>query len=203
MIILSILIPTIPERGEMFTKLYNEVHRQIAYMDTTHPSLGHIQVLIDDSPKFLEGGLSIGKKREVLVKRAEGKYLCFLDDDDNISPSYVETLVRMCCFNADVVTFRNITKLDPFWTIVDMRIGYGNDQVTPEYIVRRRPWHICPVRSEFAKKYTFQDINYGEDYNWMEKVLTHCTTESHTEQVIHEYRHSSKTSEADKITNHA
>lgn len=201
MVILSILIPTTPDRHEMFTTLFNEVHRQIAYMQTVHPSLGHVEVLVDDSKRFLDGGLSIGKKREVLVKRAEGKYLCFLDSDDWISPNYVETLVRLCQRDADVCTFRNITKTETFWCVVDMGFYYPNDQANPNLTVRRRPWHICPVRSSFAKLYDFEDSNYSEDFTWMEKVLSHCTTEAKSESIIHEYRHG-KHSEADKIMNH-
>jgi len=202
MIILSILIPTIPERSEMCVKLYNEVHRQITYMDKVHPTLGKIEVLIDETKKFLDGGLSIGKKRESLVKRAEGKYLCFLDDDESIAPNYVETLVRLCQFNADVCTFRNISKFDTYWSIVDMSLYFQNDDATPRFIVRRKPWHICPVRSIYAKIHNFEDSNYGEDFNWMAKVLEHCTTEEKTQSVIHQYNHSSKTSEADRITLH-
>jgi glycosyltransferase involved in cell wall biosynthesis len=201
MIILSILIPTIPERGNMFTELFNKVHRQIEYMDTFHHTLGKIEVLIDDSPRFLEGGLSIGKKREALVKRAEGKYLCFLDDDEDIANNYVETLVRLCQRDADVCTFRNISKTDTYWMVVDMGLHYPNDQASPMFTVRRSPWHICPVRSYFAKLHKFEDKSYGEDYDWMRKVLEHCTTEAKSDAVIHEYRHG-KHSEADKITAH-
>lgn len=200
--ILSILMATTPDRNEMFTKLYNEVHRQISYMDTVHSTLGKIEVLVDDSKRFLEGGLSIGKKREALLKRAEGKYICYLDSDESIAPNYVETLVRLCQFNADVCTFRNISKFDTYWCIVDMSLKYSNDQASPDFIVRRKPWHINPVRSSFAKLYPFEDISYGEDFNWMEKVLTHCTTEAKSESIIHQYNHSKHTSEADKITNH-
>lgn len=202
MIVLSILIPTTPDRHEMFTALFNEVHRQIGYMQTVHPSLGKIEVLVDDSKRFLDGGLSIGKKREALVKRAEGKYLCFLDSDDWIAPNYVETLVRLCQRDADVCTFRNITKTDTFWCVVDMGFHYPNDQANPNLTVRRRPWHICPVRSSFARKYDFEDSNYSEDFTWMEKVLSHCTTEAKSEAIIHEYRHG-KHSESDKIMKHA
>lgn len=200
--ILSILIPTIPDRVEMFTKLFNELHRQLEYIQTFHPSLGRVEVLIDHSKKFLEGGPSIGKKREALVKRATGKYLCFLDDDESIAPNYLETLLRLCQRDADVCTFRNISKMDNYWMIVDMGLHYPNDQANPLFIVRRRPWHICPVRSIFAKLYDFEDISYGEDFVWMEKVLTHCLTEAKSEAIIHGYNHSSKVSEADKITNH-
>lgn len=203
MIILSILIPTTPDRHEMFTTLFNEVHRQVAYMDTVHPSLGMIEVLVDDSKRFLDGGLSIGKKRQGLVRRSEGKYLCFLDSDDWISPNYVETLVRLCHHDRDVVTFWNMTKTDYYWMIVQMGLNYPNDQATPSYAIRRKPFHICPVRTQFAKMYDFEDINNEEDWKWMEQVLTHCTTEAKSESIIHEYRHSKSISESHKIMNHA
>lgn len=202
MVILSILIPTTPDRHSMFVKLFDEVYRQIGYMQTVHPSLGKIEVLVDDSRRFLDGGLSIGKKREALVKRAEGKYLCFLDSDDWISPNYVETLVRLCQRDADVCTFRNISRMENYWCLVDMGLHYPNDQASPMITVRRNPWHICPVRSSFAKMHSFPDTNYSEDFEWMGKVLSHCTTEAKSESIIHEYRHG-KHSEADKIMNYA
>lgn len=198
--ILSILIPTIPGRKEMFHKLVHELDQQCGILAEAHPTLGFVSLHFEGGQPFLNGGLSIGKKRQALVKEAIGKYLCFLDDDENIAPNYVETLVRLCQHNADVVTFRNLTTTDHYWTIVDMSLNYKvNDQASPNFITRRRPWHICPVKSEFAKLYPFEDINYGEDYDWMSKVLTHCTTEVHTDAVLHMYRHSSIKSESDKI----
>lgn len=170
-------------------------------MHKQHPTLGYVEVLVDDSPGYLDGGLSIGKKREGLVKRAEGRYLAFLDDDDSVSPNYIETLVRLCHHGRDVCTFRNISKLETFWMIVDMGLNYPNDQATPMYTVRRRPWHINPVKSEFAKEFQFDNSNYGEDWSWFEKVLTRCTSEAKTESIIHQYHHG-KHSEADKIVNH-
>lgn len=199
--ILSILMCTIPQRSEMFGSIYNEVMRQVGYMQTVHPSLGRIEVLADSSPKFLEGGPSIGSKREALVKRAAGKYLCFLDDDEHIAPNYVEVLVRLCAKDCDVCTFKNLTKTDTYWTIIDMSLNYHvDDQANPNYTTRRRPWHVCPVKSVYAKMIHFPDTNYGEDAAWMNKVLEFCTTEAKSEAVIHQYNHSSKVSEADKIT---
>lgn len=200
MIILSILIPTTPERQEMFTRLYNEVYKQITYVHTTHPSLGRVEVLVDDSPRFLDGGLSVGKKREALVKRAEGKYLCFLDSDESVSPDYVETLVRLCIKDQDVCTFKAMVSMSSFWALVDMRLFYKvNDQINPDYIVRRPPWHICPVRSVFAKLVDFSDKNNAEDFEWMEKVLTYCVSEAHTERILFKYTHGDH-SEVDEIT---
>lgn len=203
MIILSVLVPSVPNHSHLLNDLKNELLNQIRSLHAVHPTLGRVEIIVDDSARFLDGGLSIGKKRESLVKRAEGKYLCFCDVDDWVSPNYIEALVRLCQRDADVVTFRNITKLDSYWMVVDMSIHYQNDQANPNFMIRRKPWTICPIRSSFAKAFPFPDTNYSEDSVWIDNVLTMCTTEAHTEQILHEYRHSSKTSEADKITNHA
>lgn len=200
-LMLSILIPTTPDRDYLFYPLYDELNRQIHDLHKVHEMLGKVEILVDSSRRFLEGGLSIGKKREALVNRANGKYLCFLDSDEWIAPNYVETLVRLCNRNKDVVTFRNLTKNDFYWTIVDMSLEFSNQEATPDGIVNRKPWHISPVRSVFAKMYEFTDTNYGEDWSWMEKVLKHCETEAKTNQILHTYNHSSKVSESDKIIN--
>jgi hypothetical protein len=202
-IILSILIPTIPEREDMLSNLLHNLLLQIDDLSTWHPTLGEVQLHFDDRASFLNGGPSIGEKRHWLVCHAKGKYLCFLDDDEDIAPNYIETLVRLCQNNSDVVTFRSLAKNDFYWTIIDMSLQNKlNEEANPDRIIKRPPWHVCPVKSEYAKQYNFEDLNYGEDWNWFEKVLRHCRTESHTDAVLHCYQHSSKHSEADKITNH-
>lgn len=198
---LSILIPTTIDRAEMFKRLWDELHRQAWECYKLHESLGNVEVLFDDSKPFLEGGLSIGKKREALVQLTSGKYLCFVDSDDWIAPNYIESLLRLCQHNTDIVSFRNISKFENYWCVVDQSIYFTNDGASPNYIVRRKPAHICPVRSEFAKLYAFDDSNYGEDASWMDKVLRHCTTEIKTDQILHEYRHGAH-SESDKIMKH-
>lgn len=200
MIILSILMPTIPERLKKFNKLFTKVATQVYDLHKTHPTLGEVSLSYNDKEKYLNGGPSIGWKRQELVDTADGKFLCFLDDDEDIAPNYVETLVRLCQSDPDVVTFRNLTKTDFYWTMVDMSLkNPTNEEATPDRIVKRLPWHVCPVKSEYAKRYKFDDSNYGEDWKWFEQVLTHCKTEAHTDAILHQYNHSAKHSEADKI----
>lgn len=199
MIQLSILIPTVPERDKIFSALADELMDQVLRVFTDHGMLGKAEILKDDRPLFLNGGPSIGAKRGSLVKRALGKYLCFLDDDEEVSPNYVETLLRLCLQDQDVCTFRAMAKLQNFWALIDMRLMYKvNDQINPDYTVRRPPWHICPVRSAYAKSFEFKDINNAEDFEWMERVLSLCTSEAHTDQILFCYNHGPH-SEADKI----
>lgn len=197
--LLSILIPTIPERHERFTKLYNEVMRQKTLFDSFHDTIGLVEVVVDSSPRFLDGGLSIGKKREALVKKAQAKYLCFLDDDDSIAPNYLESLMRLCEQGKDVCTFRSMVKMENIWALIDMQLGQKeNEQLTPDRTVNRPPWHICPMRSLYAKTFQFQDINNAEDFEWMQKVLNCCESEAHTDKILYQYTHGQH-SEADKI----
>lgn len=196
---LSILIPSIPERFLKCDILEGKLHAQINEFMKFHKTIGSVEVLIDNSKRFLDGGLSIGKKRESLVQRASGKYLCFLDDDETIAPNYVETLMRLCHEGNDICTFRAMVKLSNMWGVVNMSLNnLENEQLHPDGIVQRPPWHMCPVRSVYAKMFEFPDLNNAEDFVWMEQVLKCCHTESHTDKIIFQYNHGQH-SEADKI----
>lgn len=198
--ILSILIPSIPDRREKLLKLICELQKQTTALYLSHPSLGLVEILVDDSIKFTEGGLSIGGKRNLLLQRSSGKYVCFLDDDDEPTPNYIEQLVRMCQANTDIVTFRCLVKNDHYWSLIDMRLSnLMNDEVNPESIINRTPWHICPVLSEHAKREQFSDLNHNEDWDWMKRVLERVKTESHTDMILSQYNHSESGSEADNI----
>ena len=198
---LSILIPSIPSRKDKLLRLQTELYKQAFALHATFPGHGYIEVLVDDSKPFLDGGLSIGKKRESLVQKAQGRYVLFLDDDDTISPDYVKTLLELCSKGMHACTFRALFKLQDYWGLVNMSIeNKENEQATPDRMIQRPPWHICPVWTEFARIHPFNDSNNAEDYEWMEKVLSHCQTEAHSDRIIFQYNHGPG-SEADKIEN--
>lgn len=200
MIVLSILIPSIPSRRQQLTTLLGELYNQQADLNNTHPSLGSVEILVDDSARYLDGGLSIGNKRELLKQRAGGKYLCFLDDDDGITPNYIETLVRLCNEGQDIVTFRTLIKNDHYWALIDMDWNTAtNTEVSPHGNINRTPWHICPVKAEIAKREQFSDLNHNEDWTWMERVLANVNSQSHSDMILTQYNHSESGSEADNI----
>lgn len=200
-IILSILIPSIPSRKASLRALKRKLKKQIEYCDQTHPTLGKIELIVNTSKPYLQGGPSIGRKRQQLLEKAKGVYLCYLDDDDDISPNYCETLLRLCNEGADVCTFRSFVRVNDFWSLVDMSLDNDNEQLHPHDITLRTPWHICPVKTEIAKQFEFSELNYGEDYDWFERVLSLCATEMHTNEILHNYNHGDH-SESDKIVKH-
>lgn len=193
--ILSILIPSVPERKEKLIALVSKLKEQITTQE-------EVEILYDDSKKFTEGGLSVGRKRNSLVQSANGKYLCFLDDDDSMSPNYIQALLAMCRKGKDVCTFRSMYKCDYYWALVDMDMeNIENEQANPLVIIKRRAWHLCPVLSTLAKQHEFKDINDAEDWEWMERVLQNVVTHCHTDEILHQYNHSKKTSIVHNINN--
>jgi len=192
------LMPTIPQRKFQFERLFKNVKTQIDYCYVAHPTLGTCQIIYDNGASFRQGGLSIGNKRQSLLDQAKGLYICFLDDDEAVSPDYVETLLRLVYLDKDVCVFRSLAKLSNNWALVDMSLKNNNKQINPDSITKRTPWHICPVRIGFAQQYKFSDSNYGEDFGWFSMVLKHCRSEAHTDRIIHQYNHGAH-SEADKI----
>lgn len=202
MIILSVLIATTPDRKEMTDVLLSRLEVQREFIHRNWLS-GHIEFVVDDSKRFLDGGLSIGKKREALVQRATGYYLCFLDSDEDIAGNYLQVLVKLAETRADVLTFRSLANLDNYWCLVDMSLNHKvNEETSDDKICNRMPWHVCAVKSHLAKVHSFEDTNYGEDWNWFEKVLTGCKTEAKSDAIIHMYKHRKAISEADKITHY-
>lgn len=197
---LSILIPTLPQRKKMFNILRKNLTAQIDFVHSTHPSLGQVEILFDSSKKFLKGGLSVGAKRDALKCRATGEYLVFVDDDDMIAPNYLESILRLMESNPDIITFRSLYKSSTYWGIVDMNLNHAeNEQMNDSTIVKRQPFHVCPIRTSIAQQHSFPDINNAEDWGWMVKVLSDCQKQAHSDQILHQYNDFSITSAVHEI----
>ena len=79
MIKLSICIPSIPSRLEScLTKRYDELMSQVGDEKDIE-----ILSLVDNKV------MSIGRKKNLLIQMARGKYVTVLDDDDYFSDNYI------------------------------------------------------------------------------------------------------------------
>jgi glycosyltransferase involved in cell wall biosynthesis len=193
--LLSILMPTIPDREASFGALWAEVDRQ-RQGDVA------VEVLVDESKKFLDGGLSIGGKRDALVQRATGKYVCFLDDDDWIFPNYKQVLLTACAGDKDAYSFNQLYICKDFTSVIQMsHNNTENEQVRPHGITKRTIWHTCAIRAEIAKSERFTNINYDEDWRWLKLIIPKIKTSEHLDILLHQYNDVPKTSEATKIIN--
>jgi glycosyltransferase involved in cell wall biosynthesis len=186
--ILSIIMITIPERAERFNWLKNKVQKQISECQKTHRTLGQIEIVEVMTPKFKDGGGSIGRKRQTGLDQSKGEYVCWLDDDDDIAPNYVEEVVRMANKGADVCTFSSMCRFDNFWMVAEMHFNTKHDDQARPAIIKRRPWHVCAFRRGVLEGVNFPDANWDEDTKFIEQALKNCRTFAHSEAILHEYR---------------
>lgn len=183
---ISILIPTIPSRIGMFEKLFNKLNDQAC----NHLANVEILALFDNKRR------TIGQKRDALVQLAKGKYIAFCDDDDDVSNDYIKELLKAIEYEPDVVTFKQQAIINGEESIIDFDLNNKNEPFSVNKVTRRKPFHVCAFRSVIAKRYRFNDTNYGEDWDWCKRVLKDVKTQYKINKVLHTYIFDSKITEA-------
>lgn len=159
--ILSILIPTLPERSGFLKRLENVLLPQL---------VEGIEIVKDDRPR----GITTGEKRNDLINKANGKYVCFIDDDDLISAYYLNEVIKALQESPDVVTFEGWMTTNG-GNRVDWVIKLGEnyearkdaDGITRYY---RWPNHLCPMLKTVAQSVKFPAKHQGEDYDWCKTI---------------------------------
>lgn len=162
--ILSILIPTLPERVDKFNKLFFDINFQLEMQN----AFGLVEVLIDEAPK----GKSIGKKRNELLEKAQGEYICFIDDDDKVSNDYIRLILKALKQKPDCVSLKGVITFNgenP--KIFEHSIKYKEYKTTENAITYERyPNHLNVIKSSIAKQFKFPEINFGEDTDWATQI---------------------------------
>ena len=181
--ILSILTPAIWNR-ESAKFLAAAISEQIGSARVEH------LVLFDNCQR------SIGAKRQALVDIARGQYIAFCDDDDDVAPDYVESLLRAAETGADVITFRQRAIYNGMESEVHFGINNQDGAFNPGGITLRAPWHVCAWRRERVEGCLFLEGNYGEDAVWCHQARKRIRTGHHIDKVLHIYRHDAATTAA-------
>ena len=181
--VLSILVPAITERMDKLKVLLERLELQATNLP--------IEVLsfVDNRRR------SIGLKRDALLLAARGKYVVFVDDDDWVADDYASKIYFATEGDPDVVTFDSESTLngeEPF--IVSMSLENKVNEQAYKFggkwqNIKRPPWHVCAWRREISQHHRFPDINYGEDWKWVEKFIQYADSEVHIDAVLHYYRY--------------
>lgn len=175
---LSILTPTIPERRtKCMYVLSDKITKQIGTLPVEH-------LILSDNRKR-----SIGEKRQSLVDIANGEYIAFCDDDDDVSPNYVSELLKAIETKADVITFNQKAIYNKLESEVHFGIKNQDGQFNPGGITLRGPWHVCAWNRQKVKGCVFGFSNYGEDLVWSHQARKRIKTGHHINKVLHTYIH--------------
>lgn len=158
----SILICTLDSREKLFNRLYAKLHKQITDLNLEDK----IEILyFKDNREY-----SVGFKRNALIEKSRGKYICFIDDDDEISDDYIKIIHDRLLKNPDCISLRGIITFagkNPKTFIHSIKYDTYFEKDNVYY---RPPNHLNPMRRSVAHQFHFPMVNRGEDTNWAMKV---------------------------------
>lgn len=180
--LLSILICTLESRKIFFDQLMSNLKSQLDTIEDSHL----IEVLVDDSSELI----TTGQKRNNLINQAQGLFVVFIDDDDEVSDDYCESILS-CIKNNDDVDCIGISGVISYngkhhkkWKIskeFDRNVDYYN------YLARQTN-HISPVRREIAIKVSFPTLTYGEDLVYSTGIQQFLNKEAIIDKELYHYK---------------
>ena len=134
----------------------------------------------------------VGKKREACVRIAQGDYITFVDDDDDINEQYIELILSAMQYDPDLILFHSLAKLNTDHTIVKFHPSYEMEQVKSNDITKRKPFHIHAWKREKVKDIEWPDKNYGEDWAFAEEALKRIDHNKvfEIDKILHYYNYS-------------
>ena len=183
---LSILILTLPTRIDSYATLIKSLNQQVIENNL----INRVQILTLCDTKEI----SVGEKRNILLNKSCGRYVCFIDDDDVIAPNYLIKIISALSSNADVVTFCGDYMENGIRTEFSISMVHRGNFNHPNMFYRL-PNHLCPVKREIALSCQFTDKNYGEDSDYAEKINNYIKNEFHIQDKLYFYMYDSATSQ--------
>lgn len=171
----SILIPTLETRVNFLYRVYTNLEGQIK----RHGLENEIEILLHQD----KGKKTIGQKRNELIQRAKGKYISFVDDDDNVTAFYINTIYNALQQDKDCVKLIGLMTTDGrnqkrFTHSLKYRTYFEQNK---EYF--RPPNHLNPIKKELAEKFSFLEKNFGEDTDWAMRLCNAGVLKSEAETI--------------------
>lgn len=181
--LLNILICHIPER-------YDYMKRLCAILDPQLEKHKNNVVCLSDDSRYKK----IGKKRNDLVARVDAKYFCFADDDDLVSPNYLDLLMEGIHKNVDCCSLVGEITWDgqnPKRFIHSLKY---NQYFEKDNVYYRPPNHLNVVRTEIGCRFKFPEKNFGEDTDWAMQMCNSgmLKTEHEIDNTIYYYEYRSR-----------
>jgi len=158
----SILICTIPSRNDMFVKLYQRLNILKNTADI------EVEILYDETLD-----ITIGEKRNRLLARANGKYCCFVDDDDNVGDTYFTTYEHAIKSNIDFdcvkligYYFLNGKFIKPFTHSLDYNDWFHDEKGFYRYLN-----HLNLIKTDICLHIGYKNINFREDADFSRRLF--------------------------------
>lgn len=147
------------KRKKSYDALIAELDKQIQLCGAT--SIIEIITEIDD------GQSSVGTKRNKVLENANGEYVCFIDDDDMVTPIYVSSILKCLEKKPDVVELVGFLPHHNLPFIHNLNCGGHFRKDGTQF---RTPNHLNTIKTEIAKKIRYKEISHGEDQDYSHRL---------------------------------
>lgn len=180
--LLSILICTVPQRKEFLRRLCEGLYKQL--VSSKWKNFVEI-IVVEDNFK-----ITTGKKRNILIDKSIGKYVCFIDDDDIVSDNYIEALLPILekdlydCVGWKYSFVFYGKQIGPLGTISLQNTEWLD---TIERLCKPI-CHFSQVRASIAALVKFPDRSHGEDAMWSKEIGKLLKTEYFLDEVMYNYQ---------------
>jgi glycosyltransferase involved in cell wall biosynthesis len=175
-IILSILICHLFERADKFVFIYNKLLNQSLKFNDK------VEICFQGD----NGEITIGEKRNKLLLCAQGEYACFVDDDDDVSDDYIESIMTALEEKPDCIGIEGILKCKAGDLIFRHSIQF-QCWYTGIDAFYRTPNHLNPIKRKIALNVCFPSKNFGEDQHYSDGIKRQLKTEKYIDHPIYFY----------------
>lgn len=177
---LSILVLTIDGREHFLENLKKQLEPQLT---------DEVELLIEHD----DGSMEVGEKRNKVMDRAKGRYMCYIDDDDRVSDTYVKDIMAVLEHtDVDCCSLNGIIRIDggPEQKFIHslkykswFEEGEGENK-----IYYRNPNHLNVVKREIAKHIRFNDgMSYGEDADFSHRIRPYLSVQGEIDKTLYYY----------------
>lgn len=158
----SILICTLQERSEQFSKLFDKLSNQVKENHLED----QIEILFfNDNREH-----TVGFKRNALVQRSQGQYLNFIDDDDDIHDNYIKMIYDKLQDKPDCVSLNGVITFNGNNPAAFVHSIQYKGYFQQDGVYYRPPNHLNTMKRSVASQFLFPDISHGEDTNWAMQI---------------------------------
>lgn len=183
----SILITSVPSRiASCLSGLITNLNLQTRF----EPNV-EILALLDNKQR------TIGAKRNLLLNMAQGDYVSYIDDDDEIASDYVARILNAIEKRPDVITFDVLCTVGKQKKYCHYDINYNGvrcknlENGDEEWFTR--PYHLHVWKKEVVG--WFPNINLGEDIKWADNIDISNLKQIKLEEILYYYRWDPKNTE--------
>lgn len=174
--LLSILVPTTPDRSNYLSKLISILEKQ---------KNNKFEVVVYEDRKEK----TTGEKRNRLLQEARGEWICFVDDDDEVVDDYIESIWPGLSSEYDVVAMHILYyengafKGNSFHSLKYDK--WSENKAKQEYY--RCPNHLNPVKKKLAIAAGFPNKNHGEDSAYSLNLYPLLSKEYNANKPLYKY----------------